>query len=373
MQENHSFDNMFGRFPGANGARWGMDHGVRRPLTHSSDQLIPDLPHCRACALASWDHGRLDGFNQTPQAEKYAYTQMKRSDEPNYWNWASHFVLADNFFSSEMGPSFPNHMYAISGQSAGAPDNPIRPPGSLTWGCDAPPDELVRVVHGPGDSERVRPCFQVPTLADRLDRKGVSWAYYAAKSTQRGYIWSTYSSIRHVFNSKQWTSNVHPVDNVVQDIEAGPLPAVTWIMPRFELSDHPGTNTCYGENWATRVIDSIMRSPTWSSTAIFLTWDEWGGFYDHVRPPKADRFGLGFRVPLIILSRYAKTGFIDHRPGEFSSILRFIEENWGVAPLTARDRSAGDLSWDFDFHHPGPPDPRPLRTDCKGSPWRTLD
>jgi phospholipase C len=219
----------------------------------------------------------------------------------------------------------------------------------------------------------VRPCFQVPTLADRLDRKGVSWAYYAAKSTERGYIWSTYSSIRHVFNSKQWTSNVHPVDNVVQDIEAEPLPAVTWIMPRFELSDHPGTNTCYGENWATRVIDSIMRSPTWSSTAIFLTWDEWGGFYDHVRPPKADRFGLGFRVPLIVLSPYAKTGFIDHRPGEFGSVLRFIEENWGVAPLTARDRSSGDLSWDFDFHHQVPPDPRPLRTDCKGSPWRTLD
>jgi phospholipase C len=100
IMENHSFDNMFGRFPGANGTRWGMDHGVRRPLTHSSDQLIPDLPHCRACGLASWNGGRLDGFNQSPEADKYAYTQMARADLPNYWAWARRYVLGDNFFSS---------------------------------------------------------------------------------------------------------------------------------------------------------------------------------------------------------------------------------------------------------------------------------
>jgi phospholipase C len=374
IMENHSFDNMFGRFPGVNGARWGMDHGVRRPLTHSSDQLIPDLPHCRACALVSWDGGKLDGFNQSPEADKYAYTQMAREDEPNYWAWARRYVLADNFFSSEMGPSFPNHLYAISGQSADAPDNPIRPPAlhSLTWGCDAPDEELVRVVHGHGDSERVHPCFQIPTLGDRLDHKGISWAYYAATPKQRGYIWSSYTAIRHVFGSPEYPSHVRSVGGVVQDISAGALPSVTWITPRFELSNHPGTNFCYGENWATGVIDAIMHSPSWSSTAIFLTWDEWGGFYDHVRPPKADRFGLGFRVPLIVMSPYARTGFIDHRPGEFASVLRFIEDNWGLRPLTARDRSAGNLSWDFDFQRTVPAFPRPDRTDCKGSPWRIM-
>jgi phospholipase C len=162
------------------------------------------------------------------------------------------------------------------------------------------------------------------------------------------------------------------VGGVVQDISAGALPSVTWITPRFELSNHPGTNFCYGENWASGVVDAIMRSPSWSSTAIFLTWDEWGGFYDHVRPPKADRFGLGFRVPLIVMSPYSRTGFIDHRPGEFASVLRFIEDNWGLRPLTARDRAAGNLSWDFDFHRTVPAFPRPDRTDCKGSPWRIM-
>jgi phospholipase C len=374
MLENHSFDNMFGRFPGADGARWGMDHGVRRPLEHSSDQLIPDLPHCRACALASWDHGRMDGFNQSPEADAYAYTQMHRADEPNYWSWARHYVLADEFFSSEMGPSYPNHLYAISGQSADAPDNPVRPPAlhSLTWGCDSPPEELVRVVHGAGDSERVRPCFRIPTLADRLERNDVSWAYYAATASQRGYIWSAYTSIRGVFGTPRYADHVHPVDDVVADIDARPLPAVTWITPRFELSGHPSTNFCYGENWATRVVDAIMRSPSWDTTAIFLTWDEWGGFYDHVPPPRADRFGLGFRVPFIVLSPFARSGSIDSRAGEFASVLRFIEDNWGIRPLTARDRSAGNLSWDFNFHRTVPADPRPLRTDCKGSPARIL-
>ena len=372
MMENRSFDHMFGRFPGADGVRFGWDQGVRRPLTHLTAQRIPDLPHCWLCAVASFDHGKLDGFNQTLSADHYAYTQLARRDEPNYWSWAKRYTLADRFFSAERGPSYANHLFMISGQSAGAHDNPSRRHvKSLTWGCDAPPKELVRVVHEDGSAEWVHPCFDIPSIADRLDQGHVPWAYYSATPTQPGYIWQAFSSIHDVFHGPSWDGHMFPVDQVTRDIAAGSLPSVSWIMPRFELSNHPGSNFCYGENWATKVIDSIMRGPDWRSTAIFLTWDEWGGFYDHVAPPTVDDFGLGFRVPLIVLSPYAKPHSIDHHVGEFDSMLRFVEDNWGLKPLTKRDANAPDLSRAFDFSQtPTAPDPLPLRTDCRGPKWK---
>jgi phospholipase C len=373
MQENRSFDHMFGRFPGVDGARFGWDDGVRRPLTHLSAQRIPDLPHCWPCAVADWDHGKMDGFGRSASAERYAYTQLERRDEPNYWSWAKRYVLHDRFFSAARGPSYPNHLFLISGQSAGAHDNPSRAEArnSLTWGCDSPPQERVRVVRGDGTSDSVHPCFDIPTIADRLDRSNVPWAYYAANEREPGYIWSAFASIRRVFYGPAWPAHVLPVDRVVEDIRSSPLPSVTWITPRFQLSNHPGANFCYGENWATRVIDAIMRSPDWDSTAIFLTWDEWGGFYDHVPPPRDDPFGLGFRVPLIVLSPYARQGMIAHRTSEFDSMLRFIERNWGLPPLTERDANAPSLRSDFDFSQaPTPPDPLPPRADCHGSKWK---
>jgi phospholipase C len=371
MQENRSFDHMFGRFPGADGATSGWDHGVPRPLRPATDQRIPDLPHCHACALASYDDGKLDGFDQGAPTDRNAYTQMRASDEPNYWHWASHNVLSDNFFAAEMGPSFPNHMYSIAAQSGGAHDNPVRLPSlhSLTWGCDSPTGELVRLTTGSG-SKNVPPCFDFPTAGDLLTKAQVPWADYSATSDQKGYIWSAYSAIRQIRETQQWDQHVLPVDGVVSDIRAGQLPPVTWITPRMEFSGHPGYDFCYGENWATRVINSVMESSMWDSTAIFLTWDEWGGFYDHVKPPRVDGFGLGFRVPFIVISPYAKQGVVDHRMGEFDSVLKFIETNWGLPSLTKRDHKASDLVYDFNFHRePRPPDPLPLRTDCQGSPW----
>jgi phospholipase C len=373
MQENRSFDHLFGRFPGADGTRFGWDHGVRVPLTHLTAQRIPDLPHCWTCAVASWNGGRMDGFDQSAISRRYAYTQYERTDEPNYWAWAERYVLHDHFFSAARGPSYPNHLYMISGQSAGAHDNPSRgqTPDSRTWGCDSPPLERVRIVHPDGTSEWVHPCFDIPTIEDRLHDARIPWAYYAATSDEPGYIWSAFSSIRKVFYGPAWKAHVFPVDGVVHDIRTQPLLSVTWVMPRFQLSDHPGSNFCYGENWATSVIDAIMKSPDWSSTAIFLTWDEWGGFYDHVPPPHTDAFGLGFRVPLIVLSPYARAGSIDHRVTEFDSMLRFIEENWRLKPLTRRDASAPSLRPDFDFSQkPTPPHPLPLRTDCTGPKWK---
>jgi phospholipase C len=371
VKENRTFDNLFGTFQGADGTRVGWDDGVRRPLRRGTDgRTSSDIPHCYTCALAAWNDGKMDGFNQTASADRWAYTQLHRDQLPNYWHWATRFVLADNFFASAQGPSFPNHLYTIAAQSGGAHDNPRRDDFfSNSFGCDAPEVEKVLVYDSEGKVKAVAPCFDFQTEGDLLNEAGIPWAYYAATETQRGYIWSAYSAIRRYrMHPTRWNRHIYPVDQVLRDIKAGALPPVTWITPRFELSEHPEWNFCYGENWSTRVIDAIMRSPMWPTTAIFLTWDDYGGFYDHVPPPQVDDFGFGIRVPMIVISPYAKRGHVDHRLGEFSSVLRFIEDNWSLTQLTHRDRDAENMSYDFDFAQtPRPPDPLPVRTDCTGT------
>jgi phospholipase C len=377
IKENRTFDNLFGTFPGADGTSMGMDDGVPRPLVRGTDQRTnEDLPHCYNCALAAWDGGKMDGFNQSASADRWAYTQLHKGQLPNYWHWARGNVLFDNFFASAQGPSFPNHLYSIAAQSGGAHDNPRRTPalthGSNTFGCDAPPLQKVEVFDSEGHSKWVRPCFDFETEGDLLNRAHIPWAYYAATETQKGYIWSAYSAIRRYReHPEHWQRHMFPVDDVIRDIRADRLPPVTWITPRFELSDHPEYNFCYGENWTTKVINAIMESPMWKDTAIFLTWDDYGGFYDHVPPPQVDDFGFGIRVPMIVISPYAKDGKVSHELGEFSSVLRFIEDNWGLTQLTHRDRRATPMLSAFDFRQdPRPPDPLPLRTDCEGPIWK---
>jgi phospholipase C len=381
IKENRSFDHMFGRFPGANGVTFGYDHGVRRPLAPAEEGRAEDIPHCYNCALASINGGRMDGFNQTEAADRYAYTQFRPWQLPNYWHWAEEYVLSDNFFASATGPSFPNHLYTIAAQSGGALDNPWQPKGALhemlrqglakSWGCDIAEGGYVEILDPEGRLVKVEPCFDFLTEGDLLRRAGIPWAYYAATNTQKGYIWSAYAAIdRYRNNPRMWERYIRPVDNLIRDIRADRLPPVTWVTPRFELSEHPEYNFCHGENWTTKVVNAIMRSPMWEHTAIFITWDDWGGFYDHVPPIRIDPFGLGIRVPLLTISAYAKRGHVDSREGEFSSVLRFIEDNWGLSQLTHRDRRAENLSSNFDFRQdPRPPDPLPLRTDCEGPIW----
>jgi phospholipase C len=373
IKENRTFDNLFGTFPGTNGAASADDGGTIRPLTRGTDGRLPgDLPHCYVCALQAWNSGRMDGFDQGGLTTRWAFTRLVRAQLPNYWHWAKQFVLADNFFASAQGPSFPNHLYSIAAQSGGAVDNPRRTGFfSNTFGCDAPSQQKVEVYDSEGHVRFIRPCFDFKTEGDLLDAAHIPWAYYAATELQRGYIWSAYSAIRRYReHPRRWERHVFSVDQVIRDIKQDELPPVTWITPRFELSEHPEYNFCHGENWSTKVINAIMRSDIWEDTAIFLTWDDYGGFYDHVPPPQVDRFGFGFRVPLLVISPYAKRGHIDHRLGEFSSVLRFIEDNWSLSRLTHRDRRARNLSYDFDFdREPRAPDPLPLRTDCRGPIW----
>lgn len=380
--ENRSFDNVFGRFPGADGARFGFDQGLKRPLTQAELQRAKDLPHCYQCNLATINAGAMDGFNQSESADEYAYTQFSRDQITAYWNWAKSYVLSDNFFASATGPSFPNHMYTIAATSGGALDNPDQPQSSLkaqqdrgfvkSWGCDiAQPGSYVEVVDPEGVLVKVDPCFDFKTEGDLLRKADIPWAYYAATNTQIGYIWSAYGAIgRYRDNQELWDTYMRPVDDVVRDIEADRLPPVTWVTPRFQLSQHPEYSFCHGQNWSIELVNAIMNGPMWKDTAIFITWDDFGGFYDHVPPIRVDRFGLGLRVPMMVISPYAKQGYVDSTVGEFSSVLRFIEDNWGLRQLTHRDRDAQNMSYDFDFSQaPREPNPQPLRTDCQGSIW----
>ena len=381
IKENRTFDNLFGRFPGADGATSGMDQGTVRPLTHALDRIPVDIVHCYECALQAWNEGKMDGFaSVSAPADRYAYTQFGPKDLPAYWHWAKRFVLGDNFFASAQGPSFPNHLYTIAAQSGGVHDNPIQDLEQLrerhrttglfkAWGCDSVEEAYVPVEDREGKEVKVPPCFDFLTEGDLLLRAGIPWAYYSATNTQNGYLWSAYDAVRHIREDTQlWQSHVFPVDGVVQDIRDDRLPPVTWVTPRFELSEHPEYSFCWGQNWTTRIVNAIMSSPMWKDTAIFITWDDYGGFYDHVPPPQVDRFGFGIRVPLLLISPYAKAGYVDHTLGEFSSVLRFIEDNWGLSQLTDRDRDAANLSEAFDFsQEPRKPDPQPVRTDCPGA------
>jgi phospholipase C len=369
IKENRSFDHLFGRFPEVEGVTEAIDGRERRPLTPAVQRLPHDLPHSWGASMQSWNEGRMDGFTVTEWSDRYAYTQMREALMPNYWRWAQEFVLGDRFFASAHGPSFANHLYAIAGQAGGAIENPIRPPGSTirSWGCDAPDIVTVEVMGPRGRTDRVAPCFDFPTMGDLLSDDGIDWAFYAAPPGQKGYIWSAYSAIRHIRRSDRWDRHILPVDRLEDDAKAGRLPPVTWVTPRFELSEHPEYSFCHGENWTTKVLNALMQGPQWGDMAIFLTWDEWGGFYDHLAPPQLDQYGLGIRIPLLVISPYAKRGYVDHREGEFTSVLRFIERNWGLSWLTERDRYAYDLSDAFDFsQEPRPPLPLPGRPDCRG-------
>jgi hypothetical protein len=191
------------------------------------------------------------------------------------------------------------------------------------------------------------PCFDVTTLADNLQAAGVSWAYYGPPEGSNGYVWVALDAINHIRNSTTWTTNVFSDTQFISDVKAGKLPAVSWLVTG--LSEHPPASACSGENWTVQQINAIMKSPLWSSTAIFVTWDDFGGFYDHVPPPPEDTYGLGMRVPLLIISPYARSGYISHTQYELSSVLKFIEEDFGLPPLTSRDAGANDTTDSFNF------------------------
>ncbi|GAC1350290.1 MAG: hypothetical protein NVSMB27_31380 [Ktedonobacteraceae bacterium] len=332
MQENHSFDNMFGRFPGL-GVYGYTDQ-------HASNPMRNDYGHGPASAAAAIDGGKMDGF--LPRS----YIQYDQTDIPDYWSYAQHFGLSDNFFSSMATSSTPNHMAMIAAQTGGVYDS------HPEQGCTSTKNTLLYSKDLQNNSYWSYPCYNINSVPQLLDNAGVSWRYYSTSG-----FWDPPLMIQSTFNSP---SNHHTSGQFVTDVQSGNLADVSWITPPSgNSSDHPPAPWQGGENFVSKQINAIMSSPYWADTAIFLTWDDWGGVFDHVPPPVIDNLGLGPRVPLIVISPYAKAGYISSNQGEFSSLVKFIEADYGLGEGTLGQRDAvtqtSDLMDFFDFNQAAQP------------------
>jgi phospholipase C len=366
-KEDRTFDNLFGRFPGADGATtYRTADGKVHPLAHEPVSIARSLSKTPADYRVAYDNGKLDGFSQirgavqtntfTGQRMDMSDSQLYESDIPNYWQYARSFTLADHFFSSVSSNSFPNHLLSIAGQAANTDDIPTSLNVSShpnRWGCDAPPGTLVEQRLPQGTYHFTFPCFDFATLGDSLDAHHLSWSYYAPTLDQPGYQWSAFDAIKHVRFGLGWKNHVLPYTEFADTARAGKLPAVSWLVQPQRYSDHPSLGSiCDGENWTVNQINAIMSNKKeWAQTAIILTWDDWGGFYDHVKPPRDENPYImdGLRVPAIVISPYARRGYVDHTVYTYSSLLSFAEAVFGMPALTTLDRTANNLLAAFNF------------------------
>jgi phospholipase C len=359
-KENRSFDNYFGTFPGADGTTTGVTSSGRVVrLLHTPDHTLLDINHAGDAASVAVNNGRMNGFNLLAGAwqdgQDMALSQLHQDDIPNYWAYARAYTLDDHFFSTINGPSFPNHLATIISGSNNTVDNPVFNTYHA-WGCDSGPYTRVRQVNPVTKAKRmVFPCFNMTTLPDLLQAKGVSWKYYAPTQFQSGYIWSSLDAIRHIRYSPLWQANVPPTDQFVKDAKAGVLPEVSWLVMNENVSEHPPYSVCEGENWTVNVLNALMKSPEWDSTVVFLTWDDFGGFYDHVPPPRLDYISYGPRVPTMIISPFARQHAVVHTRYDFESIIKYIEDKFGLGRLGTYDRKANSIASELDLS--GPPAP----------------
>jgi phospholipase C len=412
MQENRSFDSYFGTYPGAD----GIPPGVCVPDPVNGGCIVPyhdplDLnyggPHGFSNAAADIDGGAMDGFvaqaeqgmgcsttnpNCSPCTQNGAPAQQGRCVDvmgyhdareiPNYWTYAQNFVLQDHMFEATSSWSLPSALYKVSEWSAwcGNAYNPFSCHSAPQW---ANPDWVtgnVGNINGPSDQT---PHYAWTDLTYLLHGQNVSWGYYVMQgsepdcenntavrcppieqaSTTPG-IWNPLPDFTDVRQDGQ-LSNIRPLSNFYAAAARGTLPSVSWIDPNGTVSEHPPALVSNGQRYVTRLINAIMKSPDWKSTAIFLSWDDWGGFYDHVSPPIVDQQGYGLRVPGIVISPYAKQGSIDHQVLSQDAYNRFIEDDLlggeRLDPATdgrpdprpdVRESQPilGDLRRDFDFN-----------------------
>ncbi len=360
VQENRSFDNVFSGFPGADGAVAGKLHdGQTMPLATVSLANPTDLAHTYNDFLTEYDGGKMDGFdheryNGPPVPPSFSLAKVDRSEIGPYWNLASTYTLADRMFASNQSDSFAAHQYLIAAQDADVIGSPNLPP----WGCDAPPQARTEILNAQGQPvPGPFPCFDYPTLAASLDAAGASWKYYAPKlhGDFGGQLWDAFDAIRAVRYGSDWANVVSPQTTILSDIGAGRLANVTWVVPSFADSDHSASRSTSGPQWVGSIVNALGHSVYWKDTAIFILWDDWGGWYDHVPPPQLAPGSLGMRVPLIVVSQFAKRGYVSHVPYEFGSIVKFVETSFGLPSLAQTDVRAAALDDCFDFTQPAQP------------------
>ena len=386
FQENRTPDNLF-QDPvllqrKADIQNFGINSsGQRITLTPTTLATAYDLGHSHRSFLEMYDNGKMDGADKVAvvcsknapppcPAPNVWFQYVNPSEVSPYFQLAETYTFGDRMFQTNQGPSFPAHQYIISGTSAPsvgsnlfAAENPSGGPSPFYQaGCIASPQETVALIDPSGsESQNIYPCFDHPTLTDMLNAAKISWRYYTPSA---GVIWTAPNAIEHMCvpnlpppngtacTGSDWTNNVVlQSTQVLTDIQNGQLATVSWVMPTGQTSDHANINDGSGPSWVAAVVNAIGQSQYWSNTAIFITWDDWGGWYDHVAPPinSQNAYEYGFRVPLIVVSPYAKAGYISHVSHDFGSILKYIEENLSLGSLGYADANADDLSDCFDY------------------------
>lgn len=377
VKENRSFDQYFGTFPGANGATTAtLSTGQVITLGHTPDRAKHDMGHEWTDSHSDIDAGRMDRWDLendcSENGDNLCLTQLYQSDIPNYWAYAQSYALADETFTSVESGSYPAHLMLVSGSSQTTIDNP-RSSIAAQWGCDAVVGTNVPTLLPNNTVSSTFPCFNATTLGNLADAAGVSWKAYTSLSTETGYVYNPFRSFSTVFGQNDWTTNVVSESTFINDALAGQLPAISWVTPPADVTDHPPQSACKGENWTVQQINAVMQGPSdqWNSTVIFLTWDDFGGFYDHVTPPFRDQYGLGIRVPMIVISPWAIPG-VYHTQTEFESVLRFMEETFGLPNLGGADTVANDFQDAFSYTQtPLPPlvlNQRTCPTAAPGTP-----
>src|SRR5579863_6178081 len=342
FQENRTPDDLFNGFPGADTVRRGLNsHGREVKLQPLGLTEPYDLGHSHSAFNTEYHDGKLDGFDKESSqcfslnvcipADVRAYGYVPRQEVQPYFVMATRYTFGDRMFQTNEGPSFPAHQYIVSGTSTiangsslRAADNPFDPTGGANGGCDSPAGSLVAVIDSAGLEEQgVYPCFDRISLMQLLDAKSLSWRYYQA-AVGAG-IWNGPDAVLPIFRSRGFSTDVvAPSSQVLKDVANGKLADVVWVTPTALASDHARATNGSGPSWVAAVVNAIGKSPYWKDTAIFVTWDDWGGWYDHVAPPHYNSYELG-------------------------SILKFTEEVFGLPSLHTTDERADDLFDCFDF------------------------
>jgi phospholipase C len=359
MQENRSFDNLFQGYPGADTVSSGKDTKgdviPLQPITLESpygiDHAVQDFfAACDGTGSIRGTHCKMDGFDHettygSSPPKNLPYGYVPHRETKLYFEMAREYVLADRMFTSHIDESFISHQYIIAAQAQHGVNDPAG-----GWGCGytGAQERTLKPNRKFGPYES--PCFNSKTIGDELDAKGLSWRYYASDPGDLGSLWIAYRAIKHIYDGSDWKNVITPETKFLSDVHKGKLSAVTWITPTCKTSDHAICLSNLGPDWVADVVNSVGESPFWKSTVIFVMWDEWGGWYDHVPPPYLDYDGLGIRVPLLVISPYAKRNYVSHIRYEHGSIVRFIEDTFGLARLAVSDRRAHSPAIDcFDF------------------------
>ncbi|MBV8067306.1 MAG: hypothetical protein JO113_04960 [Candidatus Eremiobacteraeota bacterium] len=371
VQENRTVDNLFQFLPGASTQSWGYNSYGQRVTLQPEELTAPYDPghnHIRNWK-AEYNYGQFNGFNldssscrnerECPPPQQRAYAYVPMGEIQPYYTMAQTYTFGDNMFQTNQGPSFPAHQYLVSGTSTiydRASEQAAENPGRQLGGCDSPRGTQVKLIDTRGfEREKAFPCFERSSIFTLLDQAGISWKYYQVKVGPG--LWNGVDALKPIWQNKfEYAENVvEPPSQVLTDVFEGRLASVVFVTPTAAASDHGQITDGSGPSWVASVVNTVGYSPYWNTTAIIVTWDDWGGWFDHVVPTVRNPYELGFRVPLLVISPYAKAGYVSHVNYEFGSILKFIEKTFGLGSLGTTDKNANNLTDCFNFgakpHH----------------------